>query len=68
MTAYLMHCSLIDKNNNDKEVCVTSACVEAAANLMGSIDETLSPCDDFFEYACAGWNRYGVLWCEAQNE
>lgn len=33
------------------------AVIEIAARMLDSIDQTVDPCDDFFEYACGTWNR-----------
>lgn len=37
-----------DPNN----LCVTHGCVNAAATVLESIDETVDPCDNFYEFAC----------------
>lgn len=28
-----------------------------AARILESINDTVHPCDDFFEYACGSWNK-----------
>jgi len=28
-----------------------------AARILQSVDETVDPCSDFFEFACGQWNR-----------
>ncbi|CAK9297953.1 unnamed protein product [Gordionus sp. m RMFG-2023] len=42
-------------------VCLTPQCVEIAASLLSSMDATLDPCDNFYEYACGKWDREHVI-------
>ncbi|KAK7205471.1 endothelin-converting enzyme, partial [Myxozyma melibiosi] len=37
------------------EVCTTSACVTAAAGILADVDQSVDPCEDFFQYSCGGW-------------
>ncbi|XP_054160650.1 neprilysin-2-like isoform X2 [Oppia nitens] len=43
------------QNINDNDVCLTPGCVKAAAELIKNINEKVSPCDDFYKFACGGW-------------
>ncbi|XP_053379958.1 neprilysin-like [Mercenaria mercenaria] len=43
------------------EVCLTPGCVTAAARVMGAMDMTVNPCDDFYNFACGTWIRKNVI-------
>lgn len=42
-------------------VCMSEECVRTAASLLSAMDRTVSPCDNFFLYACGTWNRLHVI-------
>ncbi|CAF4094777.1 unnamed protein product, partial [Adineta steineri] len=44
----------IEKFGNNK-ICATPYCAEAAKYLIESIDETVDPCEDFYQFACGTW-------------
>ncbi|XP_054157418.1 neprilysin-2-like isoform X2 [Oppia nitens] len=37
------------------KVCLTPGCVRAASDIINLIDESVSPCDNFYKFACGGW-------------
>ncbi|TMS33410.1 hypothetical protein L596_001154 [Steinernema carpocapsae] len=39
------------------EICTTEGCVQAANNLIMAMNNSVDPCDNFYEYACGKWNR-----------
>ncbi|CAF4115996.1 unnamed protein product, partial [Adineta steineri] len=49
---YLMHTEGA-KDTND--VCLSPYCIKAANYLLESIDETIDPCEDFYQFACGTW-------------
>ena len=38
-----------------KNRCVSAECMDAAAWLMGNMDDRYDPCDDFYNRACANY-------------
>ncbi|CAG2179242.1 unnamed protein product, partial [Oppiella nova] len=39
----------------DDDICTTPACEAAGKILKANLNETVDPCDDFYEFACGGW-------------
>ncbi|GFY49874.1 endothelin-converting enzyme homolog [Trichonephila inaurata madagascariensis] len=44
-----------------KEYCTTPACVTIAANVINFMDQSVDPCEDFYQYACGGWIKANPL-------
>ncbi|XP_032405722.1 membrane metallo-endopeptidase-like 1 isoform X1 [Xiphophorus hellerii] len=47
--------------SNLNNVCTTPDCVTAAARLLQNIDNSVKPCDNFYQYACGGWLERHVI-------
>lgn len=45
------------ETNNSIDFCTDSGCVLSAANLLNSIDFSVDPCHNFYEYACGTWKK-----------
>ncbi|KAM7308993.1 hypothetical protein ISCGN_012624 [Ixodes scapularis] len=41
----------------DSKPCSSAACKREALNLSRQLDDSVSPCDDFYQYVCGKWSR-----------
>nr|CDS26897.1 hypothetical protein HmN_000151700 [Hymenolepis microstoma] len=37
------------------EVCQTTECVETSFKILSAMNQSVDPCEDFYNYACGGW-------------
>lgn len=45
----------------DGSHCLAEHCVVVASAIINSMDKTVNPCDDFYEYACGGWLKQNPI-------
>ncbi|KPM02741.1 membrane metallo-endopeptidase-like protein 1-like protein [Sarcoptes scabiei] len=50
-----------ESQKQPSDICLTRGCVQAAAELISNLDEEISPCDDFYQFACGGWIKRQVI-------
>ncbi|KAK3536750.1 hypothetical protein QTP86_022991 [Hemibagrus guttatus] len=43
------------RRDPDTTMCTTPDCVTAAARLLQNMDQSVDPCQNFYQYACGGW-------------
>ncbi|CAF4106434.1 unnamed protein product [Adineta steineri] len=49
--------TVYNKINANNKICATPYCAEAAKYLIESIDETVDPCEDFYQFVCGTWSK-----------
>ncbi|XP_078482992.1 endothelin-converting enzyme 2 isoform X1 [Ciona intestinalis] len=49
------------RSNITVQPCTTRACINVASKVALSLDESVDPCQDFYEFACGGWEESNLL-------
>ena len=42
-------------------VCTTSSCVELASTVLKTMNPSIDPCKDFYNYSCGGWEATNII-------
>ena len=48
-------------NDDAEEFCVTTGCIHASSSMLKQLDETVEPCDDFYNFACGKFIRESII-------
>ena len=48
-------------NTTDSSLCTTPSCVELAATVLRSMNASIDPCEDFYNYSCGGWEARNTI-------
>lgn len=60
LAAIILSFTLIFEND-DSEFCLTSGCIHASSLMLEQLDETVEPCDDFYNFACGKFIRESII-------
>ncbi|XP_056595080.1 phosphate-regulating neutral endopeptidase PHEX isoform X2 [Triplophysa dalaica] len=55
--ALLIAVITLSHKTSNEEFCLTPHCIEAAGSILNKMDQSVEPCNDFYQYACGGWLR-----------
>ena len=59
-----LYANMASKSSSSASVggtCDSSACVNLASEILSSMDESKSPCQDFYGFACGGWEAKNTI-------
>lgn len=43
------------------QLCLSESCIKVASSILGSLDRTVDPCQDFYSFACGSWVKTNPL-------
>ncbi|XP_031846127.2 membrane metallo-endopeptidase-like 1 isoform X1 [Nomia melanderi] len=49
------------RGNKEQRVCETAHCNEIARRILDSMDTSVDPCEDFYQYACGSWEEHNAI-------
>lgn len=45
----------------EQNVCLSSACIQASAQVLAALNQSIDPCEDFYEFACGSWLSTNIV-------
>lgn len=59
-TSLWVFCNGMNTTCPPNDICLTEECVMAASTVLSSLDRSVDPCENFYEFACGGWIKTQV--------
>jgi len=44
-----------------EEICLTPACIQVSSSIYSGMNQTINPCDDFYEFTCGRWIKTNII-------
>ena len=43
--------------DSSPEICLTQGCVQLAAQMIAAMNQSVDPCENFYEFTCGNWEQ-----------
>ena len=50
-----------DEPSESDSVCLDQGCVQAGSRIKANLNESVDPCQDFYQFSCGNWLRSNVI-------
>ena len=44
------------RSSSSSDVCQSEACFDLSVQMLGAMDESADPCEDFYNFTCGNWD------------
>jgi endothelin-converting enzyme len=44
-----------------EEICLTPACIQVSSSIYSGMNQTINPCEDFYEFTCGRWIKTNII-------
>ena len=45
----------------DSNTCLTQGCVQLAAQVTAAMNQSVDPCEDFYQFSCGNWGQRNLI-------